>query len=157
MNENTKTLLKCIAIPLILGALAGFITRGAMESFEALNQPPLTPPDILFPIVWTILYILMGISCYLVKTAHNSEGAIAQVLPLYFYQLVANFLWPIAFFNLGWHLFAFFWLLLLWVLVILMIKRFYYIQPLAAYLNIPYLIWLTFAAYLNLGVWWLNR
>ncbi len=157
MKNNKLTLVKCIAIPLILGALVGFVTQAGMDDFKALNHPPLTPPDILFPIVWTILYALMGISAYLVKTAPASEEDIAKAMSVYFYQLVVNFLWPIFFFNFQWFLFSFFWLLLLWILVIVMIKRFYRIRPIAAYMNIPYLIWLTFAAYLNLGVWWLNR
>ena len=157
MSERTKTILKCIGIPLILGVLVGLLTRNAMNDFKLLEQPPLTPPDILFPIVWTILYTLMGISCYLIKTSDASKEEVADVLPIYFYQLVVNFLWPIFFFNLEWHLFSFIWLLLLWVLVARMIMKFYPLNKTAAYLNIPYLIWLTFAAYLNLGVWWLNR
>ena len=157
MKKNWLILLKCIAIPILLGLLASFFTQNAMDDFHRLNQPPLTPPDILFPIVWTVLYTLMGISAYLIKTAEASEEEIAKAMSVYFYQLLANFLWTIVFFNFQWFLFAFFWLLLLWVLVAVMIKRFYNIRPIAAFMNIPYLIWLTFAAYLNLGVWWLNR
>ncbi len=157
MKTNVKTLIKCIAIPLLVGIISGFLTQGGMDAFEKLNHPPLTPPDIVFPIVWTILFTLMGISAYIVKTSSASEESIAQAMSIYFYQLVVNFLWPVFFFNLQWFLFSFFWLVLLWIMVAIMIKRFYHIKPVAAYLNIPYLIWLTFAAYLNLGVWWLNR
>lgn len=152
-----KALIICIVIPLFVGGLAGFLTRNAMESFEALNQPPLSPPGWLFPVVWTILYLLMGISSYLILQSDAPEEQIVKALQLYLYQLVVNFLWPIFFFLLGWYLFAFFWLLLLWIMVIVMIKRFAEISKVAAYLNIPYILWLTFAAYLNLGVWWLNR
>lgn len=157
MKEKTKNIIKCILIPLLVGGISGFLTQGGMKDFNALNQPPLTPPDIVFPIVWTVLFLLMGISAYLVKTADAPEEDIAKAMSIYFYQLVVNFLWPVFFFNLQWHLFAFFWLVLLWILVAVMIKRFYAIRPIAGYMNIPYLIWLTFAGYLNLGVWWLNR
>ena len=115
MKKNWLIILKCIAIPIILGLLASFFTQNAMENFHSLNQPPLTPPDILFPIVWTVLYTLMGISAYLIKTAEAPEEEIAKAMSVYFYQLVANFLWTIVFFNFQWFLFAFFWLLLLWV------------------------------------------
>lgn len=157
MSEKAKNIIKCIVIPLLVGIISAFLTRGGMEDFKSLSHPPLTPPDMLFPIVWTLLYILMGISAYLVKTSTTNEENIARAMSIYFYQLVVNFLWPVFFFNLQWFLFSFFWLVLLWILVAVMIKRFYDVRPIAAYMNIPYLIWLTFAAYLNLGVWWLNR
>jgi tryptophan-rich sensory protein len=128
-----------------------------MKDFEALNQPPLSPPGWLFPVVWTILFILMGVSNYLVETSDVSNEEKSNAILIYNYQLIVNFLWPIFFFNFGWYLFAFIWLLLLWILVFVMIRKFHNISELAAYLNIPYLIWLTFAAYLNIGVWWLNR
>lgn len=157
MKINKLLLIKSIAIPIVMGAAAGFLTRNAMQDFEALNQPPLSPPGWLFPIVWTILYILMGISAYMIKVADASTEDIDDALTIYRYQLIVNFLWPVFFFNFGWYLFAFVWLILLWILVIFMIRKFYTISKPAAYLNIPYLIWLTFAAYLNFGVWWLNR
>lgn len=157
MRINKLLLIKSIAIPIVMGAVAGFLTRNAMQDFEALNQPPLSPPGWLFPIVWTILYTLMGISAYLIKVADASTEEIDDALTIYRYQLIVNFLWPVFFFNFGWYLFAFIWLILLWILVIFMIRKFYTISKPAAYLNIPYLIWLTFAAYLNFGVWWLNR
>lgn len=157
MKINKLLLIKSIAIPIVMGAVSGFLTRNAMQDFEALNQPPLSPPGWLFPIVWTILYVLMGISAYLIKVADASTEEIDDALTIYRYQLIVNFLWPVFFFNFGWYLFAFVWLILLWILVIFMIRSFYKISKPAAYLNIPYLIWLTFAAYLNFGVWWLNR
>ncbi len=157
MSENRKQLIKSIALPLLVGAVSGFLSRNAMQDFMNLNQPPLSPPAWLFPVVWTILYMLMGISAYLIKTSDANEETKSDALMIYHYQLIVNFLWPIFFFNFGWYLFAFFWLLLLWVLVILMIRRFDKISHTAAYLNLPYLLWLTFAAYLNFGVWWLNR
>ncbi len=157
MSEKRKLLIRSIALPLLVGAVSGFLSRGAMRDFEALNQPPLSPPGWLFPIVWTILYTLMGISAYLIKTSDADEEEKSDALMIYHYQLIVNFLWPIFFFNFGWYLFSFFWLLLLWFLVILMIRRFDNISHTAAYLNLPYFLWLTFAAYLNFGVWWLNR
>lgn len=150
-------LLKCIAVPLLVGVVSAFLTRGGMEMFETIVKPPLSPPNWLFPVVWTILYILMGISSYLILTSGAEQEKIEKAISIYGYQLVVNFLWPTFFFNLQWYLFSFFWLLLLWLLVFQMIRKFSEIDKRAALLNLPYLIWLTFAGYLNLGIWWLNR
>lgn len=157
MKINIKSLLLSIALPLVVGAAAGLLTRNAMTDYQMLKQPPLSPPGWLFPVVWTVLYTLMGISSYIVKQSNATTEQIDDALMIYRYQLIVNFLWSIFFFNFRWYLFSFAWLILLWILVIFMIRQFYQISPTAAYLNIPYLIWLTFAAYLNLGVWWLNR
>ena len=157
MKINLKLLIKSLALPLAVGGIAAFFTNDAMKEFQVLTQPPLSPPAWLFPVVWTILYILMGISAYLIETSDTSLNAKTNAILLYNYQLIVNFLWPIFFFNFGWYLFSFFWLLLLWILVFLMIRSFSRISKTAAYLNIPYLVWLTFAAYLNAGIWWLNR
>ena len=157
MKRNKRLLFICIAIPLIVGGVSALLTQNSMEVFERVAQPPLSPPAWLFPVVWTILYTLMGISSYLIITSDSNYNEKETALRLYAYQLLVNFLWPTFFFNFGWYLFAFLWLLLLWVLVFFMIRKFYHINRLAAYMNIPYLIWLTFAGYLNLGVWWLNR
>lgn len=157
MKINWKLLIKCIAIPLIVGIVASLFTRNAMMNFELLEKPPLSPPGWLFPVVWTILYTLMGISSYLIKTADADEKEKSDALSIYFYQLVVNFLWSIFFFNFEWYLFSFIWLVLLWILIVQMIKRFDGISKTAAYLNIPYLLWVTFAGYLNFAIWWLNR
>ena len=157
MSENRKLLIKSIALPLLVGAVAGLLTRNAMQDFDVLIKPPLSPPGWLFPVVWTILYTLMGISAYIIKTADADAEAKSDALMIYNYQLIVNFLWSIFFFNFKWYLFSFFWILLLWVLIILMIRQFDKISQTAAYLNIPYLLWVTFAAYLNFGIWWLNR
>lgn len=157
MKVDKKKLIKCIALPLLVGGVAGFLTRGSMESFEMLNKPPLSPPGWLFPVVWTILYILMGISSYIISETKPGNQDVSGCLSIYYYQLVVNFLWSFFFFSFQWYLFSFFWLLLLWILVLLMIRCFAKISKVAAYLNIPYLIWVTFAGYLNLGIWWLNR
>lgn len=156
MKINWRRLIKCIAIPLLVGVVAGLLTRSSMETFGKLQQPPFSPPGWLFPVVWTILYILMGIASYLVLESGKSQEEIQKAMNVYFYQLVVNFLWPIFFFSLGWYLFAFVWLLLLWVLVWITFLRFFSISKAAGYLLIPYLLWLTFAGYLNLGIWYLN-
>lgn len=156
MNSKIKQLIIAIAIPLIVGGLSALISGGGMETFEQINKPPLSPPGFLFPIVWTILYILMGISSYLVYTSDSDQTTISEALKVYGLQLAVNFFWSIFFFNFGWYLFSFIWLLLLWVLIILMIIKFLPISKTAAYLQLPYLLWVTFAGYLTLGVYFLN-
>lgn len=151
-----KTYAFWIVLAEAVGALSGWLARDGMEIFNtAVLQPPLSPPAFLFPIVWGILYALMGISAariYLsAPSANRSRG-----LNVYIAQLVVNFFWSLIFFNAQAFGFALIWLILLWVLVLWMILLFYKVDPLAAKLQIPYLIWLTFAAYLNFGVWYLN-
>ena len=156
MKINYKLLIICITIPLAVGSLSGFISARAMDSFSQLNQPPFSPPGFLFPIVWTILYILMGIASYLVLTSGQSQTKIKDAMITYGLQLFFNFFWSIIFFNLEWYMFAFVWLVVLWVLIFNTIISFYEISKTAAYLLIPYLIWVTFAGYLNLGIYLLN-
>ncbi len=155
MNFNLRRLLISIAIPLGVGLLSALLTRGSMETFSQLNQPPLSPPAWLFPVVWTILYILMGISLYLITGLEKSEERDRSVL-LFAVQLFFNFMWSIFFFNLQFYFFSFVWLVVLWALILLMIMSMKKISPLAAYLNIPYAIWVTFAGYLNLAISILN-
>ena len=157
MKQNIKLLLLCIAIPLIVGGFSAALTGNSMEVFGNVSKPPLSPPAWLFPVVWTILYTLMGISSYLIISSGAEKEAIDSAIRLYAYQLIVNFLWPTFFFNFQWYGFSFLWLLLLWILVLLMILRFREISRVAAYMNLPYLIWLTFAGYLNFGIWILNR
>lgn len=140
-----------------VGAVAAFLTREAVSSFAEFTKPPFAPPAWLFPVVWTILYTLMGISSYLISEANVEQIQKDAALETYFYQLVVNFLWSVFFFNFEWYLFSFFWLLLLWILVARMIRQFMEISAVAGWLNVPYIIWLTIAAYLNFGIWWLNR
>ena len=156
MKGNRLLLLQCILVPLLIGVVASLITRDGMQMFASLTKPSLSPPGIVFPIVWTILYTLMGISSYLIITSGAGKVKVEKALMLYWYQLAVNFLWSTFFFNFGWYLFSFFWIVLLWVLVLLMILAFAKIDKRAALLNIPYLIWLTFAGYLNFAIWWLN-
>ncbi len=157
MKIKKSVLVICIAIPLIVGVAAALLSGGGMEAFATLNKPPLSPPAWLFLVAWTILYTLMGISSYLVLSSDASETQIQSAMNIYALQLLVNFLWPTFFFNFQWYLFSFFWLVLLWMLVLLMIWKFKDISKVAAYLNIPYLLWLTFAGYLNFSIWLLNR
>lgn len=156
MKINYKLLTICIALPLAVGALAGLLTSSSMETFNKLNKPALSPPGFLFPIVWTILYILMGVSSYLVLTSGQGRNKIKDALFTYVLQLIFNFFWSIWFFNLEWYLFAFIWLLILWVVIFNTIVSFYEISKVAAYLLIPYLLWVTFAGYLNYSIYLLN-
>ena len=156
MKIHWKLLVLCIVIPLAVGALASLLTGGGMEVFESVNQPPLSPPAWIFPVVWTILYTLMGISSYLILTSGAESEEVKNAISIYAYQLAVNFLWPTFFFNFRWFFFSFLWLLFLITLVAAMIRAFYKISKPAALLNIPYLLWLIFAGYLNFTIWWLN-
>lgn len=153
---NKKLLAICIAIPLVVGAISALLTKDSMMIFQTVNKPPLSPPGWLFPLVWTILYILMGVASYLVLTSEGTMEEKSQAISVYFYQLLVNFLWSTWFFNLQWYVFAFFWLILLWVLIFVTLVRFYRLSKSAGYLMVPYLLWVTFAGYLNLGIALLN-
>lgn len=156
MKPNYKLLAFCIILPLATGALSGFLTRNGMAGFSLINQPALAPPGFLFPIVWTILYLLMGIASYLVLTSGKEQDRITAAFFLYGLQLFFNFFWSFWFFSFGWYLFAFLWLVILWILILKTIFAFYQISETAAYLLIPYLFWVTFAGYLNFSVYLLN-
>ena len=151
--KNKSTLIIFILIPLAAGSLSALLS-GNSAAYLALNKPPLSPPSFLFPIVWTILYILMGISSYIIYESETPEKN--KALRLYFIQLFFNFLWSIFFFGFSMYLFAFLWLLVLIILIALMIYQFHKISPVAAYLQFPYLIWCLFAAYLNFMIYQLN-
>ena len=156
MKTEKGTFIKSSAIPLLVGVVAGLLSRNGMEVFEMVNKPLLSPPAFLFPIVWTILYILMGISAYLILKSDANLEEKTKALKIYIYQLGVNFLWPIFFFNFKWYFFSFLWILLLWVLIIVMIREFSRISKTAGYLLIPYLLWVTFATYLTFAIWMLN-
>lgn len=145
--------IKSIFIPVILGGIVALLISGSMD-YNDLNRPPLSPPGFIFGIVWTALYILMGVSYGIIASKDLVDKNINTI---YYLQLFVNLLWPIAFFIFKWRLFAFIWLLLLIILVIKMIIDFYKKNKLSAYLQIPYLLWCIFAAYLNLGVYLLNK
>ena len=140
-----------------VGALSGWLTREGTQIYaQTIVKPPLSPPGWIFPVVWAILYALMGIGAAKVYQAPASKTR-SLGLNLFITQLVVNFFWSPIFFNLQDFGFSLLWLLLLWGLVLWMILAFRKVKPLAAKLQIPYLLWLTFAAYLNFGVWYLNR
>ncbi len=142
-----------LALSLGGGILVGLLTSGR-EGYETLVKPPLSPPAVLFPIVWSILYTLMAVSATLILS--SQKGRDSGVIKIYYLQLLVNFAWSFLFFEFGFLTLSFIWILLLIALVIFMIYKFYPINKTAALLQIPYLIWLLFAAYLNLGFVVLN-
>lgn len=150
---NLKKLFVSILIPVGLGALVGFISS-SYNNYSDLTLPSFAPPGILFPIVWTILYTLMGISSYIISESNSFEKE--KALSIYWKQLIINLLWSIIFFVFNLKTLAFIWIILLIIAVIIMIKRFLSINKLAGYLQIPYLLWLFYAAILNLSVIFLN-
>ncbi len=156
MKFNIKTFIICIAIPLLTGFLSSVISGNNMSTYKQLNKAPLSPPGIVFPIVWTILFILMGIASYLIVTSGKGKEQIQYALEFYGLQLIVNFWWSIFFFRFDLYFFAFLLLLILWLLIYFTIKAFYEVKPLAAYLLIPYLLWVTFAGYLNFAIFLLN-
>ena len=151
-----------IAIPLLVGGLSAFLTKDAMMVFDTIKKPPLAPPGIVFPIVWTILYVLMGIASYLIYNLDENKLTSSQVvlkkntLIIYVVQLIFNFFWSIIFFKFSMYKFAFVWLVLLWEPVFMFIKSAMKLNKAAAYLMLPYLLWMTFAAYLNIMIVILN-
>ncbi|MEE0945502.1 MAG: TspO/MBR family protein [Acutalibacteraceae bacterium] len=155
MRIHLKKLIISILIPLAVGGLSALLTRGNMESFDSINKPPLSPPAILFPIVWSVLFILMGIASYLIFVSPKTQQR-KNALTLYAVQLIFNFFWSIIFFNLEAYLFAFIWIIALWILIIITAIKFYRISKPAGILMIPYILWVTFAAYLNLAIYTLN-
>ena len=157
MWKKIKPFVISIAIALGIGGLSALLTSGSMDIYSDIVQPPLAPPAILFPIVWTILYTLMGIGAALVWNKKEEQPKEVQdALIVYAVNLFMNFLWSIIFFNMRAFLFSFIWLVLLWVVILIMILKFRKVSPAAAYIQIPYLLWVTFAGYLNLAIFLLN-
>lgn len=149
---NYKLLILNILLPLLVGGIGSFL--GNPSNFDMINKPSFSPPAIVFPVVWTILYALMGISAYIVISSDDANKK--QAYTIYLLQLIVNGLWSLFFFRFGWYLFSFFWIILLIVLVIIMIDRFYKINKTAGFLQLPYLLWLIFASVLNLSIYLLN-
>ena len=155
-QQPWKTYLFWLLLSESVGLLSGWLSREGTQLYsETMLKPALSPPAIVFPIVWTILYALMGISAARIRLAPPSRQQ-HQGTNLFIAQLIVNFFWSLFFFNLQAYGFSLLWLILLWVLVFLMILSFRKTDRMAAILQIPYLLWLTFAAYLNWGVWMLN-
>ncbi len=139
----------------LCGGLAALLTRGSMDVYSTLRQPPLAPPAILFPIAWSALYALMGVSLYRVLRRGGPSAETAALV--YALQLVFNFAWSLLFFNARLFLLSFLWLLCLLALIVRMIAAFRRVDPPAGYLQIPYVVWVAFAGYLNCAIWLLNR
>ena len=156
MKVKWKTLVIFIAIPLAVGGLAALLTADAMVAYQALNKPAFSPPGWVFPVVWTVLYVLMGYAGYRVYTADAPKEAKRDAFLIYGAQLLANFAWSILFFRLELRLTAFFWLFGLWLLIFATIRLFCRVDDRAGDLLLPYLLWVTYAAYLNLGAFLLN-
>ena len=154
LKINIRKLIISILIPVLLGGLVGVLTQ-AGSNYNDLIQPSFAPPSILFPIVWTILYTLMGISSYIVSESNSYHKD--EALFIYYVQLIVNLLWSFIFFSFGWLFVSFIWILFLIILVIIMIKKFYSISKVSALIQIPYLLWLIFASILNLSIFFLNR
>ena len=147
--QKAKPYIISVLIALAVGGLSALLTMGNMDIYSQIIKPSFAPPGIVFPIVWGVLYILMGISS---ARIYIKDGNLFY----YVIQLILNFFWSIIFFNFNAFLLAFIWLVLLWVFIILMIFTFYRTDKLAAYLQIPYLLWVTFAGWLTLMIYMLN-
>lgn len=155
MNKNAKNRLLALAIPLAVGGLATLLS-GGMDTYKVINQPPLSPPAWLFPLVWTALYLLMGEASYRVYASGQAPSQIRKALTAYGVQLGLNFLWPLVFFGGKMYLTAFIVLVAMWVAIVVTMRRFMKLDEKAGDMIIPYLLWVSFAAYLNLGVFLLN-
>lgn len=156
LKINLKKLLICILIPLIAGGLSTLIVGSDIKIYGTVIQPPLAPPSWLFPLMWTVLYILMGISLYLVRSSNADDYSVKAATNVFAVQLFLNFIWSPVFFKMKLFLAAFFILIAMLVTVIVMTVRFYKISKPAGLLQIPYIIWLIIAGYLNMGVYLLN-
>ena len=151
--SKVKIYIKSILIPVIVGGIVGAIISSTID-YNSLTKPFLAPPSIVFPIVWSILYVVMGISYGILESNEQIDGKINLI---YYIQLGVNALWSIFFFTLKWRLFSFIWILLLAVLVIIMIIKFYQKNKIAGLIQIPYLLWVLFASYLNIAIYILNK
>ena len=158
MWKTVKPYIISVLAALAVGGLSALLTKGNMGFLETINKPPLSPPSFLFPIVWTVLFILMGISsAYVYKNKKRNPDAASTGLTVYIFSLAVNFFWSIIFFNLRAFMFSFIWLVLLWVLIIITIREYAKVSRGAAYLQVPYLLWVTFAGYLNFMIYIMNQ
>lgn len=153
---DLKRFLISIAIPLLTGALSAIITSGSMNIYSQIKSPPLAPPGWLFPVVWSVLYTLMGISLYIVWNSDAKQHEKLVAFVFFGIQLFLNFIWSPIFFNKQWFLVAFVVLVVLWLFTLGMIISFYKVSKVAGLLQIPYLLWLSFAGYLNYAIYLLN-
>lgn len=154
MKFDFKKFLIILISTFVIGGLFAFIIRDNMSVYQELDKP-IDVPKIVFPVVWSILYLLMSISCYIISASDSKEKN--KCIIIYYVQLIINSLWTLIFFGFNLYLLAFIWLLLLIVFVVIMVLNFYNVSKKAAYLQIPYLVWTIFAGYLNLGIYLLNK
>ena len=152
--KKAKPYILSILLSLTVGGLSALATANNMNIYSKINPPPLAPPGWLFPVVWTILFILMGISAALVFTSKSKKKD--DALFVYAVSLVLNFSWSIFFFNMQSFIVSFVILVALWLSIILTIIKYFKIHKTAAWLQLPYLLWVTFAGYLNLAIIFLN-
>lgn len=157
LKIDLKKLLVALAVPLAVGGLSALLSRVATERFDSLEKPPLAPPSWVFPVVWTVLFVLMGIASYLVAVEKAEEKQKKAALTVYGIQLAFNFAWTLIFFNAGAYLFAFVWLIIMWFLIIATVYLFSKIRFAAGLLLVPYALWAAFAGYLNFSIYLLNR
>lgn len=155
-KTNYPVLLCAVSFPLIIGMISAAFSSREMAAYQSMKKPPLSPPAWVFPLAWTILYLMMGLASYYIYNSKTDKSSKIPALIMYAIQLAINFCWSILFFNWKMYLLAFIWLLVMWCIVIGCMVRFYHIDKKAAYLMVPYVLWLTFAAYLNLGAYVLN-
>lgn len=152
MKKKTVMCILLIVTPLLIGLLSSFLTKDMMAQYGTMSKPPLSPPTIVFPIAWTILYVLMGISAAMIYTKGGASNYRSIGLTLHIVQLILNFFWSLIFFNMKQYTVSFIWLVILWLVVFSMMLNYKKISNTAFFLNIPYIVWLTFAGYLNLAV-----
>lgn len=154
---SLKDLIINILIPVVGGALVGFININSSALYNELKQPVLAPPSIIFSIVWPILYLLMGLAAYRITLVLKNTNVKKGELFFYYIQLLLNFLWPFLFFTFRLYGLAFIELIILIVFIIITTIKFYMADKLSALLMLPYLIWSLYAAYLNCAIWLLNE
>lgn len=160
--KEVKKYIYCVLIPLLVGYLSNILSQAisgvdTSTYYHELIKPGFAPPGIVFPIVWTILYILMGTSSYIILSQKKNNSKTKDAMFYYWAQLGLNFLWSILFFGFQLRLTALIDLILLLVFVVIMVYKFYQIKPISAYLNIPYIIWLIYAGILNYFIWFINK
>ncbi len=155
--KKTIPLITCLAIPVIVGGISGWLTAGEINTwYQTINKPPFNPPNWIFGPVWTTLYILMGISLFMIWDSPKSAER-QRAMVVFSIQLFLNFCWSLIFFKLHMLFGAVVEIIALWLMIIYMLLCFSRVKPLAAYLNIPYLLWVSFASVLSTATWWLNR
>lgn len=156
MKKSKSRFAIALLLPLAVGAVSALITRDNMELYQGIEKPPFSPPSIVFPIAWTILYLMMGAASYLASTTNKKDSGIFIANVWYLLQLVMNFFWSLIFFGLEYYLLAFIWLVFMYAAVVLCTIHYFKINKWAGLMMVPYNIWMAFAAYLNLAIIILN-